>query len=926
MNTTKRVNKKIETPETLSPLASKNFPESIRSHPLDRPPVFCPPREYEEYAPYLRGLKGGFTSQFWQPKEGVENPRPVKKDFDCVPVDPRTGHNSQNFASASLKEAWDYTTKHGGCGIQVLTGKQTGVAAFDFDVVTPELHSVLHEMETILGVKPCVETSKSGFGIRVLVRPQDDFEECSPKKTTSIKGCKEAEFFYGKHWAGVTAHVIKEFSADDIPIVETAKLNKFLAKYFDKPQRGTRQSKAAAAKLTDEQLAEKLLRHEVYQRLRVGDISGFPSRSEAVEEMAYILAHHVDDPEQIKRIMDASKMPEVWKDKWTRVDSTGPLVEKIIADKIKAAAPARNNSDDVVHYERRRDGMYEHGYRRGNPIEHQMSTFHATLIAVNSEEYGDGRIPDVTLTLLCGIGDKTVEVTLPPEELEHTSWVGKYLAPMFPTADILPGYSGREFRAAILQTSPQDQILRRIVYRRIGWFKDGGQYIYITHSGAIGMKGLDTTVRVSLGVNFRHFSLPAPPEDAKEAMLAVLEFMGFRSPEVMFPALAAMIAAVLGNSRLTVHLVGQPGAGKTELACLLMRLFGYGFTSAEPCATWSATANAIVGLLAQSAYAPFWVDDLIVDGDDRTIGQVGHKIDEVVGAQGNGQGRDRCGRDGKPLPPLVLLGLLLSTGEGWFGRESRTARTLQLSLSRDDLDAAKFQAIKAKSHLFSEMMAAFIQWAASRLDELRKLIDERIAEFEREEKHGRHARYGRNTGLLVGSFELLMRFAFECGAIDEKQKCELIAEGRQVIVKSIRRQSDEEVSAKPHDLFLDSLRVAFATGEAKLIVIENDTLNGKLVGGNGERAKMVGYVVCDDVYLLPTPARAAAIAAAPNNGVGIPDVKGLGNVLKTATLLASTDKDVNTKSPTIPGYGRGKFWHLKLESIVKTDEQTQPKF
>jgi hypothetical protein len=116
---------------------------------------------------------------------------------------------------------------------------------------------------------------------------------------------------------------------------------------------------------------------------------------------------------------------------------------------------------NVAKYERCPDGLYERLIEKGVATFNKMSTFHATLIAVNSQEYGDDLIPDVTLTLLCGIGDKTVEVTLPPEELEHTSWVSKYLAPMFPTADILPGYSGREFRSAIFQTSPSDQILHR---------------------------------------------------------------------------------------------------------------------------------------------------------------------------------------------------------------------------------------------------------------------------------------------------------------------------------------------------------------------------------------------------------------------------------------------------------------------------------
>jgi hypothetical protein len=155
----------------------------------------------------------------------------------------------------------------------------------------------------------------------------------------------------------------------------------------------------------------------------------------------------------------------------------------------------------------------------------------------------------------------------------------------------------------------------------------------------------------------------------------------------------------------------------------------------------------------------------------------------------------------------------------------------------------------------------------------------------------------------------------------------LDAIARTVIASVVDKQADSETSARPHRLFLDSLAIALTTGRARLDDIEGGTpkVMPKALGWSDPEnpGEIVGWLDGETVYLLPSPARATAIAAAPNDGVGIPEMNGLGQSLRVANLLVKTDGTHNTPKVTIKGQGRLRVWCLKLSSIVECDGSAQ---
>ena len=64
-------------------------------------------------------------------------------------------------------------------------------------------------------------------------------------------------------------------------------------------------------------------------------------------------------------------------------------------------------------------------------------------------------------------------------------------------------------------------------------------------------------------------------------------------PFICFPLLAATTRAALGKADFALHLSGENGAFKTELAALFQRHFGAAMDRLHLPGAWSSTANAL---------------------------------------------------------------------------------------------------------------------------------------------------------------------------------------------------------------------------------------------------------------------------------------------------------------------------------------------
>src|SRR5664279_4616679 len=83
------------------------------------------------------------------------------------------------------------------------------------------------------------------------------------------------------------------------------------------------------------------------------------------------------------------------------------------------------------------------------------------------------------------------------------------------------------------------------------------------------------------------------PNALVRAVRASLKLAELAPPLISFPLLAATYRAVLGDADFALHLAGETGAFKSELAALHQQHFGAGMDRLHLPGNWLSTGNAL---------------------------------------------------------------------------------------------------------------------------------------------------------------------------------------------------------------------------------------------------------------------------------------------------------------------------------------------
>ena len=140
------------------------------------------------------------------------------------------------------------------------------------------------------------------------------------------------------------------------------------------------------------------------------------------------------------------------------------------------------------------------------------------------------------------------------------------------------------------------------------------------------------------------------------------------------PLYGALWRALLGTCDLSVHLTGDTGMGKSELAALVQQHWGKAMNAKSLPASWTSTANALEVLAFQAKDAILVIDDFCPRGSPAEVSQLHGKADRVLRAQGNRSARQRLDRTGRDRPAKPPRGLIVSTGEDIPQGQSLRAR------------------------------------------------------------------------------------------------------------------------------------------------------------------------------------------------------------------------------------------------------------
>jgi hypothetical protein len=245
----------------------------------------------------------------------------------------------------------------------------------------------------------------------------------------------------------------------------------------------------------------------------------------------------------------------------------------------------------------------------------------------------------------------------------------------------------REFaRTAIQELSQTAE--ERTIYSHTGWRNLPTGWTYLHGAGAIGSAGAVSGIDIRLAGQIRLFELklPANEEMLRSAVRASLALIDLAPATVSFPLLAATYRAVFGNADFALHLAGETGAFKSELAALHQQHFGAPMNRQNLPGTWSSTANALEVLAFHAKDALFVIDDFAPQGSHADIARYHAAADRVFRAAGNLAGRSRLDANANLRDTRSPRALILSTGEDIPRGHSIRARLLVLDSSKGTID------------------------------------------------------------------------------------------------------------------------------------------------------------------------------------------------------------------------------------------------
>jgi DNA polymerase III delta prime subunit len=264
----------------------------------------------------------------------------------------------------------------------------------------------------------------------------------------------------------------------------------------------------------------------------------------------------------------------------------------------------------------------------------------------------------------------------------------------------------------------------------------------------------------------------------------------------------------------TIYFLGPSGVFKTQLAALAQQFFGPEFTSSGLPGAWSSTDNSLENTLFCLKEAVCVIDDFAAHGGPSDVQKLNAKADRIIRSVGNGSARGRMNADGTARPTKISRALPLVTGEDAPSGHSLRARTFFVDVGPGDVDREQLTLCQrdAGEGSCSLVLAGYLQYQASRLEEVQRSLRTRIAEY-RAQIQSNHNRTPEIVANLMIGIEELMGFGIHCGVIDVEEAAKLSKEALDCFQKLAARQEVYQSAASPADRFIELLSAAVASGE-----------------------------------------------------------------------------------------------------------------
>lgn len=391
--------------------------------------------------------------------------------------------------------------------------------------------------------------------------------------------------------------------------------------------------------------------------------------------------------------------------------------------------------------------------------------------------HDDGQQQIQTLRLEVWYKGQTVTIDLTPDEFQRMNW---HIKSFDQHLIVTPKMKEYALVGIQLVTPRRPQVK---IYTSTGWFEIDGQPYFLHNDGAIGAKEHRRDIKAELKENLRFYSLPDPPtgEALKSAIRASLKFLEVGEPAVAIPMFASILRAPLGNVDFVGWANGVTNTLKTSHAVVAQQFYGKDFDKKHLPATWSSTANFNLSRLHAAKDVFTAIDDFVLRGSSPEQQKQKAEADRFVRGVADGAFRGRLdARHSDDAPSRGPRGLAWSTAETNPLGHSGQARLASVPYRRNDdgtpisIDPVKLRECQheAKSGLYSEAMAAYIQFLAQRYDGLSQRVQDRIQELTTAMSASLNGELLRTPEILASlavGIESFLYYARTVGAIDDEK-------------------------------------------------------------------------------------------------------------------------------------------------------------
>ncbi len=361
----------------------------------------------------------------------------------------------------------------------------------------------------------------------------------------------------------------------------------------------------------------------------------------------------------------------------------------------------------------------------------------------------------------------------------------------------------------------------RCIYSHTGWSKVDGRWIFLHAGGAIGEAGQVPAVNVRLLGALGRYELrnPAGADSLVSAVRASVRLVELGPPSISFPLLGAAYRAVFGEADFSLHVAGETGAFKSEIAALHQQHFGAGMDRLHLPGAWSSTGNALEVLTFHAKDVLVVIDDFAPQGSVSDIGRYHAAADRIFRAVGNRAGRGRLDSNATFREPKPPRGLILSTGEEIPRGHSIRARMLILELARGVVRPSDLTECQrnAQTGLYAEAMGGYVRWLAGRYEAARAAFDGLAAKYRAAaSRNTAHARTPEIVANLQAGFESYLDFSEACGAIRGGERARLASRCWEALREAAAAQATHQAATELTAQFLALLRACMTSGHAHL--------------------------------------------------------------------------------------------------------------